>query len=149
MSTATALAFEKAAQDAVMTLLATAPAFPAIAAESATQDIPLPRVQVSAMLAQQGPHEKLVGGTWYYDMATVNITVASVVATGASESAAALAGKVRARLTASAMETAATEHFIANWKITSSTRAADDAGELLSVEDTYQAVMFVKDSAWG
>lgn len=149
MSTATALAFEKAAQDAVLALLATAPAFPTIAAEASTQDIPLPRVEVSAQLVMQGPHERLVGGTWYYDQATVNVSVASVAATGAAENSATLAGRVRARLTASGMKTAATEHLIVGWKIIASTRAADDAGESLSVEDTYQAVLFVKDSAWG
>lgn len=148
MSTITALRFEKALETAVKSVLQAAlPVGTTIlTSEIDTQNISTNRIEVRADVTQWGPHEY----DGKYDQAQMQLSVTCVSDPGDANSPVTQVGNVRAALTWSALNTALTEHhLVPDFRITATSRMADDDRNEIALMDTYTVGLFVKTTAWG
>jgi len=130
----------------------TAKLLPALATNDGTPvELDLPRVEITATVQGEGPHQRRVGAIDVYDQFSVAFTITLMVSANANQSSSAYRGLMRAvMLDRPAIQTLLADLIIApdSYRQTGGARTVEREQDAETIEASYAMEVFVKPASW-
>ena len=115
----------------------------------------IPRVDLVAQKTGEGPHEKLVNGTWYYDQWSVQLAIRLVTSPDEGTSSArrrlietTIRNGIQGGSSPGLITFDLAYHFLADFRLSPASRSILEEESAVATEWTLDLMLFAKPDAW-